>query len=104
MNDRLKFENEAQNFFTDIFSKLEDLSQLLSQAYLTGNLQLDPLKEKSQFVESISKERERLEGLVSQKIDQIFTSRLKDMSQSTQHFNKASISQNSHIVTHFSFY
>lgn len=89
MNERIKFENEAKSFFTDIFSKLEDVNQMLSQACLSGSIQLEPVKERSQFVESISKERERLENLVGQKIEQIFTSRLRDISQNSQSVNKA---------------
>ena len=101
MKERMKFEHEAQSFFNDIFSKLEGLNQMLSQVCLTGSVQFEPCKDRPQFIESISKERERLENLVSQKIDQIFTARLRDMGQSVQNISKATSSYASHIVTLF---
>ncbi len=76
VDERINFERTAKTNFNDIFTKLNDLSSLLGQ--LIDN-QPHKEQEKENTPAFSKKEQERLERLLSQKMDQIFTSRLKSL-------------------------
>lgn len=80
MDDRLKFESEAHSSFGDIFSKLQELNQMLSQVGVSSERDHKPANEGGYYNSAyMTNERERLENLVTQKIEQIFTARLRTM-------------------------
>ena len=81
MQGRLNFETNAQSCFNDIFMKLHELNTMMSQTTVATKPTPDT---SSSETNSLRNERERLEQLVSNKIDQIFTSRLRDLTTSNR--------------------
>jgi len=76
LDERINFEQTAKSNFNDIFNKLNDLSTLLSNLIENQNRK-EPEKDNSAAFSK--KELERLERLLTQKMDQIFTARLQSL-------------------------
>jgi uncharacterized protein (UPF0335 family) len=78
LEERANFEKTAKTNFNEIFQKLNDLTGLLG--HLIENQGADSIDRTNQKQGSdLKKEQERLEKLISDKMDQIFTSRLKNL-------------------------
>lgn len=79
--ERVNFEKTAKTNFSDIFQKLNDLTSLIGHIIENqGGNEYDKLNTKQTV--DLKKEQERLEKMIADKMDQIFTSRLRNLESS----------------------